>query len=102
VDDPFDLEARRSAAPPEEPGEFDAAELTVTWGREHVQPVQFCGLDLGPFSMTVRVRAGETTQAAASRAFSALDVIAEAEYRRKLPQFLARVREAGLAARDTR
>jgi hypothetical protein len=74
-------------------------EITVTWGREHVSPIQFCGMDIGPFSATVRLREGETPRQAFDRTMAMLDEWAQDEYRRKLPAFLARVREIATRTR---
>jgi hypothetical protein len=84
------------SSPPDEDG-FE--ELTVTWGREHVQAVQFCGFDVGPFSLTVRLRDGESVESAYERAQARLSKVAEVEFSRKLREHLDRVRRAAQAGR---
>lgn len=66
----------------------------MTWGREHIQPVRFQGMDVGPFDMTVVVQDGETPLGAYRRGIKRLNEIAEVEYQSKLPTFLKRCRDA--------
>ena len=66
----------------------------MTWGKEHVQPARFQGMDIGPFAMTTPVLEWETPVQAMNRAMSHLERMAAEEFRRKLPSFLERVREA--------
>lgn len=67
----------------------------MAYGREHIQPFRFNGLDIGPFEMTVTIRAGETPLQAKRRAMVHLVAMAEEEFREKLPRFKQRVRESG-------
>ncbi len=66
----------------------------MTWGREHLQPVQYQGLDIGPFSMTVVVQKGETPLMAKRRAMKHLNEMGKDELQAKLPAFLKRVKDA--------
>ena len=75
-------------------GDYEGSLLLVTWGKEHVQPARFQGMDIGPFAIEVRVRAGETPLQAKRRAMAHLVLMADEEFREKLPRFLERVREA--------
>ncbi len=68
--------------------------LLVTWGKEHVQPARFQGMDIGPFAMEVRILAGETPLQAKRRAMLHLNAMAEEEFAQKLSSFLERVRES--------
>lgn len=67
----------------------------MSWGKEHIQPFRFQGMDIGPFEMTVTIREGETPIEAFRRAREQLDAMAEEEYALKLPRFRERVRESG-------
>jgi len=75
--------------------------VTVTWGKETFRPCQFMAFDVGPFSVTVSVRRGETIREAAGRAMVELDAIAEEEFSRKTAEFLARVRSLDSAIRGS-
>lgn len=69
------------------------AEVTVTWGKEYFQLIQFNGFDVGPISLTTRVREGETVGQAVARAAAALETAAQAEYQRKSRGHVARLRD---------
>ncbi len=108
-DDPFDLKSETAPqAPPPEPARLPeeplpdgtVIDLLVTWGREHVQPVQFQGMDIGPFAMTVRVQSGESPAEVYRRTMVVLDQLAEANYQQKLPRFLERVKDSSSGARS--
>lgn len=75
--------------------DYEGTQLTVAYGREHIQPFRFQGFDVGPFEMTVTVQAGETPLQAKRRAMVHLVAMAEEEYREKLPRFQQRIRESG-------
>ncbi len=68
--------------------------LTVTWGKEHVQPLRFQGMDIGPFTMAVMVLDNETPLQAKRRAMVHLNVMAEEEAEEKMPRFIERCRKA--------
>lgn len=70
--------------------DYEGTSIDVTWGKEHTQPVQYQGLDIGPFSMTVVVHKGETPLRAKRRAMQHLNLMAEEEYQLKLPKFIER------------
>lgn len=88
------MEKFGSPEPPQPVDDTDYAgtKLLVTWGREHVQPMPFQGMDIGPFSAVVRVLEGETPLETSRRVMLQLDAIAEEEYERKLPKFKERCR----------
>jgi len=73
---------------------YEGEELRVTYGKEHFQPARFQGMDVGPFEMSTRIRAGETPLQAKRRVMALLERMAEEEYKEKLPRFLERVRNA--------
>ena len=87
------------AGEPADDVDYTGDQLTVTWGREHIQPIQFNGCDVGPFSMTVMIGNNESPAQAAARAMRWLDCIAAEEMRRKIPEFLSHVREADRVTR---
>ena len=69
--------------------------LLVTWGKEHIQPVRFQGMDIGPFTMTVPIMQGETPGQCKRRVMAHLNVMAEEELAEKLPRFIQRCRDGG-------
>jgi hypothetical protein len=81
------------------PIETQEATFTVTWGMQKLSPVQYQTLDVGPFSMQVTTKPGETPQEAFVRAYDFLAKQAQAVYKREMPAFLERVRESAGAAR---
>ncbi len=82
------------AKPPEDTTDYTGTPLLVTWGKEHIQPCRFQGMDLGPFAMTVVIEEGETPLAASRRAMRQMNVMAEEQLAEKLPRFVKRVKEA--------
>jgi len=90
--EPFDDVPGPSDAWMEVSNDYEGQLLTVTYGKEHFQPVRFQGMDVGPFEIAVRIRKGETPMVAKRRAMALLAEMAEEEFREKLPRFLARVR----------
>lgn len=96
--DPFELDGEQPPDPLDDLGE-DVEELTVTWGRQHVQPVQYQGMDVGPFSLTLRLREGETLQQAYNRGMARLEEMARRDYEHRLPKFIDRIRDAVSQAR---
>lgn len=68
--------------------------IHVTWGKEHIQPLRFQGLDIGPFAMDVVVLEGETPLQAKRRAMVHLNEMAEEEVNEKMPRFIERCQEA--------
>lgn len=75
-------------------------QFTFSWGREHIQPVQFNGFDLGPWEVTLTLRPGESIDDLHLRATEYLDAIADREYKHKLPRFLNRIKDAVKQAKD--
>lgn len=73
--------------------------LTVTIGKEIIFPVKFNGVEVGPLSMTVRVRAGETAGQAYTRARIVLEHLFETEFAVRMKDFIAHVAEARVQAR---
>jgi len=66
----------------------------VTWGKEHIQPLRFQGMDIGPFAMTVVIEKDETPLAAYRRAIRQMNIMAEEELDTKLPRFVQRCKDA--------
>lgn len=67
--------------------DYAGTELRVTWGKEHLQPLRFQGMDIGPFEMGVVVHEGETPLQAKRRAMKHLNAMAQDEIDEKLPAF---------------
>ncbi len=74
--------------------DYTGTPLLVTWGKEHLQPCRFQGMDIGPYAMTVVIESGETPLAASRRAMRHMNVMAEEELAEKLPRFIQRVKDA--------
>lgn len=68
--------------------------LTVTFGKETINPIKFNTFEVGPFSLSVCVRKGESSADAHSRARLALAQIFEAELTLKLQEFAEHVMKA--------
>jgi len=73
--------------------------LTVTIGKEIIFPVKFNGVEVGPLSMTVRIRVGETAGQAYTRARIVLEHLFETEFAVRIKDFIAHVDEARKQAR---
>lgn len=69
------------------------SELRLSWGREHLQPIEFHGLDIGPFEMTLTVRDGESISDVYEKGMNVLDQIAERAYIRKRKRYIERIKE---------
>lgn len=78
---------------------MDGETVTVTWGEMLIAPVAYNNFKVGPFSMTVRLRTGETAVAAGERGLAHLEKIARAEYARKLELFVQLVQQAARAVK---
>lgn len=74
--------------------DYTGTTVHVTWGKEHIQPLRFQGLDIGPFAMDVVVLEGETPLQAKRRAMAHLNEMAEDELREKMPRFIQRCQDA--------
>ena len=74
--------------------DYTGTQMVVHWGREHIQPLRFQGMDLGPFSMEIVVHEGETPLQASRRAMRHMNAMAEEELAEKLPRFVARCKAA--------
>ncbi len=72
--------------------------VTVTFGAQKFSPVQYHVLDIGPFSMETTVQKGETDEQAMERAYRSLAETARQAFKREMPPFLERVKEAATAA----
>lgn len=74
--------------------DYAGTQLTVTWGKEHIQPIRFQGMDIGPYTMQIVVHQGESPIEAKRRAMQHLNVMAEEELAEKLPRFIQRCKDA--------
>lgn len=100
---------------PSWPGEEEATEplppggegsgiqaLTVTWGEETHNPIQYHTVKVGGLTATVVPAQGESVQEAARRAWKVLDEIAREQFNEKLDGFFGRAREAAQRAKGYR
>lgn len=71
-----------------EPG----TEVLVTWGAETFRPIQYTAVTVGPFALTGRSLEGETLADTVSRLGGNLERVARVELRRKMNEFMDRVR----------
>lgn len=78
----------------EDTTDYTGTQLVVHWGREHIQPLRFQGMDLGPFSMEIVVHEGESPLQASQRAMRHMNAMAQEELDEKLPRFIARCKAA--------
>ena len=62
-------------------------EVTVTWGADKYQPVQFNVIETPSFTRTTKVRAGETATDAMRRALSDCEKLAQEYFDKKLAMF---------------
>ena len=56
--------------------------LTVSWGKEVMQPLQFHSIEIGPFQMAKKVRREETAEAA-SEMYEEMEKMAEEMFEKK-------------------
>jgi hypothetical protein len=77
-----------------EPIDAYADTVTVTFGKETFCPVRDNFFGFGEFTMTTKVRPGETPLEAMRRLQSDLDIFAEEEFKRKLKGFTSRLDRA--------
>ena len=65
--------------------------MTVSWGEETYQPIQFHGFRVGPLSMTLDIPAGCDLDSFARDAFKRLEKMGNEQFSRKLRDYLDRV-----------
>lgn len=65
--------------------------LTVTWGKEVLQPLQYHSIEIGPFQITRKTTKGEAAKAAADW-YEEMDEMAEDHFKRKIARFKDRVK----------
>lgn len=75
--------------------------LSVSWGKEVLQPLKYHSMEIGPYQCSKRVRRGDMKQAAAEMT-ELLEEIAEAEFIRKRKAFLDRVERLNQYVHDSR
>ena len=71
------------------------ARLTVVWGEEYFQPVQYNGFKVGPFSLEVDIQQGVTVEATYHAAWIILDQLARKQFDEKLDAYLDRLQQMG-------
>jgi hypothetical protein len=80
----------------------DVTTMTVVWPEQRFSPVEYHSFGVGPFSVVVTVRPGETPDQAFDRAWNFLAAQARKMYPSALADFLCKVREAAGAAKATK
>ena len=80
---------------PDDGVDYEGVQILVTWGKEHIQPSRFQGMDIGPFAMTVPVLKGETPLRTKRRVMRQLNAMAEEELNEKTPRFIQRCKAIG-------
>ena len=66
--------------------------VTFVWGREHYQPIQYHGFDVGPFELCVSIDGEADIEKVQDGAMAILDEIAKREFIKKRDAYLERVR----------
>lgn len=84
-DEPVEVSGGLDIEPEDTPRET----VTVTWAEERFSPIQYNSFGVGPFSMTGKVRAGETTTDAARRIYAELEAFAGEARLKKAQSFAA-------------
>lgn len=67
--------------------------ITISFGKELYCPIPYNSFEVGPLSVTVNIRKGETYSDAASRARSVLCELWQQEYESKRQGFFERQKE---------
>lgn len=62
-------------------------EVEVSWAKESIKVADYCNCDIGPFSTTSKVRAGENRSDAIRRVYAELERLAEEIRDRKIASF---------------
>lgn len=97
----IDAEKQRAKGASDSTTIVDAGDsIEVTIGRSIIYPVKFNGLEVGPLTMSVRVRQGETPGQAWSRARSVLEELYQAELDLRLKEFVDNLDEARKRVRN--
>lgn len=74
-------------------------QITVTWGEEHHQPIQYNGFRIGGITLVADVHPGETVEEAHDRLFEMLEGLGRRQFDAKLQGFLDRAAAGAKAAR---
>jgi hypothetical protein len=75
------------------------AVVTVTWGEEVLQPVQYNGFRVGPITVSMPVLSGESIAQAYERVWQIVDGLGQRQFQAKLDGWKARLREAAAEVR---
>lgn len=73
--------------------------ITVTWGEEVLQPIQYNGFRIGPITLSTPVKEGETVEQAYSRVWAMLAKLGERQFTDKLDTFKNHLREGAASVR---
>lgn len=100
-----EIERLREALTPKEPPEdvsVDELTLSVTWGEEVYQPVQFHTFRVGPITASAKVAEGQSIAGVYRQLWAELDRLGRAQFEEKLAGALERIKRAGKAAFDAK
>lgn len=75
-------------------------QISVTWGEQVIQPIQYNGFRVGPLSMTADVLPHETPREAYARVWRILDDLAREQFDAALQNFIRNAKAAGQAVRS--
>lgn len=97
---PKDVKVEESQRSFSDADDGDGVEVTVTWGTDKYQPVQFNVFEHGPFFVKVKCRKGESVVDAGSRAWAVAQSLAKATYPAKAQEYLANLKKLGHSIKD--
>lgn len=69
--------------------------LSVTWGDEHIQPVQYNGFHVGSVALEVTVVPGQDPVVVYGEVWKLLEQLGREQFRRKLEAYVGRLKESG-------
>lgn len=73
--------------------------MTIGFGGERLQAVQYCSVEIGPFSVEVLSREGETGEQLYTRGKAMVEEIAEREFEDKVKGHMERIRRTAVLAK---
>jgi len=76
--------------------------VEVVWGKEYMQPIQFHGIEVGPFRATSAVRKGESEAQAVARVHAELAVVARAIRAQKVAEYIESLKMVFAAVQQAR
>jgi hypothetical protein len=88
--------------PLEAPLEVNASgirRITIKWGSEHIQPIQYNGFHVGDLEIVMDVAPNETPDECYARGWAWLERMVETQFELKLQGFMGRVQRAAQKVR---